>query len=81
MNTSNTRTAVLGRVAALFAAVAMTTLTLGSQIGLVAHYTSEPDAAVLAAKRALPGAQNAGGAAPQRSGRELAGEASPTEAS
>ena len=65
MNASNTRTSVTVRVAAIFAAAAMTTLTLGTQLGLVAHCTSDADVAMLAAKRPVPVAQNASAAASQ----------------
>lgn len=65
MTTRNTRTATVTRIAAVFAAVAMTMLILGSQLGLAGHYTSEADA-VHAAKRAAPVALNASSAAPQQ---------------
>jgi hypothetical protein len=68
MNARNFRTASTARVAALFAAVAMTTLMLGTQVGLVSHYTSETSVAVLAGQRGAPVAQNAGAVAPQRQG-------------
>jgi hypothetical protein len=63
MNASHTRTA--RRVAALFAAVTTTTLIFAGQLGLAGHYTSEADAAVIAAKRAAPVALNASSAAPK----------------
>jgi hypothetical protein len=64
MNARNATT----RIAALLAAVAMTTLTLGSQFGLAGHYSAEADA-VMAAKRTAPVAQTTATAAPQRKGR------------
>jgi hypothetical protein len=66
MNARNTGTSVSARVATLCAAVVMTTLTLGTQLGLVAHYTSGNHPAVLAAHRAAPVAQTVSGVAPQR---------------
>ena len=55
------------RIAALFAAVAMTTLTVGGQFGLAGFYTAEAKA-VIATKQTTPVAQTAAGAAPRRQG-------------
>lgn len=52
MNVSNATT----RIAVLIAAVAMTTLTLGSQLGLAGHYSAKANA-MLAAKQTAPVAQ------------------------
>jgi hypothetical protein len=41
------------RLAALLAAVAMGTISIGSQLGLARHYAGEADA-VVASKRAAP---------------------------
>ncbi len=68
MNTRNTRTAAATRIGAAFAAVTMTTLILGSQLGLAGHYTAEADA-VLAVKRAAPVAQNTADSAARKSGQ------------
>ncbi len=68
MTTRNTRTTTATRIGAAFAAVMMTTLILGSQLGLAGHYTAEADA-VLAAKRAAPVAQNTAGSATRQSGQ------------
>jgi hypothetical protein len=62
MTTRTTRTAAVTRAGAAFAAITMTTLILGSQLGLAGHYTTEADA-VLAAKRAAPVAHNTAGSA------------------
>jgi len=59
----NTRTPA-SRIAALFAAVAITALVVGSQLGIAAGYAAKANA-VLAAKRTAPVAQNAGPAALQ----------------
>jgi hypothetical protein len=55
------------RIASLIAAVAMTTLTLGSQFGLAGHYSAKANA-VMAAKQPAPVAQTTATAAPQRKG-------------
>lgn len=52
------------RIAALLAAMAMTTLILGLQFGLAWHYTAEAEA-VMAAKQTAPVAQTDATAAPR----------------
>ena len=64
MTTRNTRTATATRSATVFAAIKVTTLILGSQLGLAGHYISEADA-VLATKRAAPVAHNTSSSATQ----------------
>lgn len=67
MTTRNSRTATATRIGAAFAAVTMTTLILGSQLGLAGHYTAEADA-VFAAQRAAPVAHNGAGSVPRQPG-------------
>lgn len=57
MTTRKASTTTASRIGAAFAATAMTTLMLGSQLSLAGHYASEADA-VLAAQPATPVAQN-----------------------
>jgi len=68
MNTGYNRIAATHRIAAGFAAVTMTTLILGSQLGLAGRYTAEADA-VFAAKRAAPVAYDATSPAPRQPGQ------------
>ena len=61
MFTSIARNNAIARLCALCAAVVVSALSLGSQLGLSAHYTSKADT-LMAAKRAAPVAQNAASA-------------------